>query len=373
MNEMIEARTDYTRLYKNHGHSIGYWEGWVEPTGLVVMQHCKLLDGKAVRNEYQAEAKNVGRSNETTPFEQGRLELQSRAKKQIDKGYVHTEKEAWVPSTNSLGLEKPMLATPFDKVKDDTIDWDVAFCQPKLDGHRALYKDGVLYSRQGKVLEIPHIEEALKKHGLEEFHLDGELYIHGKSLQELSSLIKRHQEESLQLEYHIYDAVSPDSFYDRIMRVGDRIVRANHAHIKMVQTFPVMTIEMLTAYHEKFRNAGYEGTMLRFGEQGYQSDKRSRNLLKLKEFHDAEWTIINVEEGKPYIRGEQTFHVPVWVLDAGNGKTFTATAQGDMYEKEELWITREQHIGKQLTVRYHYLSADGIPQLPVAIRFREDV
>jgi len=127
------------------------------------------------------------------------------------------------------------------------------------------------------------------------------------------------------------------------------------------------------AWHKRYRKEGYEGTMLRFGDDPYLIGKRARTLLKVKEFQDAEFTIVGYQEGKPYITEQGTFRVPVWVCDAGNGKLFNVTAQGNMQEKHELWETKNQHINKPLTVKYHYLSNEGIPQLPVALRFHETV
>ncbi|WP_289101017.1 hypothetical protein [uncultured Marinobacter sp.] len=365
---------NHITLYQNHGSAIGYWEAWVEPDGLVMIQYARSLDGKPVLKQYQAYAKNVGKANATTPYEQGVLEIQSKARRKMDKGYVQTLEEAKAPSTNAMGLLKPMLATPFDKVKPEKIEWDRAYAQPKLDGHRALYKDGVLYSRQGKTLKLPHIQDAINRAGIGHMHLDGELYIHGKSLQEISSLVKKYQPESYKVEYHIYDTIDDKPFSHRfnLLKAYEYDWLAS-LPLKLVETCPISDVEGLMTLHSQFRAEGYEGTMLRHSDEGYQHGKRARTLLKLKEFHDAEFTVVDYEQGKPYITDEGVFNVPVWICDAGNGKTFNVTAPGNMHEKDAQWRGVNSYIGKPLTVKYHYLSKDGIPQLPVALRFREDV
>jgi len=113
--------------------------------------------------------------------------------------------------------------------------------------------------------------------------------------------------------------------------------------------------------------------MLRFGTDGYQDGKRSRTLLKLKEFQDEEFMITGVTEGKPYITEDGTFHVPVYECATPSGGTFTVTAPGNMHEKDELWEDRDNSIARYLTIKFHYYSADGIPQLPIALRFYETV
>jgi len=135
----------------------------------------------------------------------------------------------------------------------------------------------------------------------------------------------------------------------------------------------VKTFEALQDFHERQLAAGYEGTMLRWGSQGYQDGKRSKHLLKLKQWCDSEFAITAVERGVPYVTAKGTFEVPVWVLTTAEGKEFRATAPGTMEEKHKLWEAREKHVGMEATVQYHYLSADGVPQLPVALRLREDL
>ena len=187
--------------------------------------------------------------------------------------------------------------------------------------------------------------------------------------------MKRRQEGTQDLVYHIYDVVDDRPWQRRINGVVEAFYAIGEPvqGLELLRCRKVSTFEDLQAYHEENLEAGYEGTMLRWGTQGYEDGKRSKHLCKLKSFSDSEFTIIDVERGVPYIKDCVTYEVPVWVCDAGNGETFTCTAQGDMNQKHNLWETRECHIGKQLTVKFHYLSKDGIPQLPVALRFREDI
>ena len=364
-----------TTLFKNHSGTIGSYQIWTDGA-TVHVESCKKLGGKAVPSQYEAKGKNIGKANETTPAEQAVLEMESKIRAKLDKGYVRTIEEAQAPATNSLGLEKPMLATPIEKVKPEKIDWSTACVQPKLDGHRALYKDGVLYSRQGKVLEhMDHIVHAIESSGLKDFHLDGELYLHGIPLQELSRRVKKFRgEETLEVEYHIYDWVCDLPFMERIgiLALHRQEMQWDNV-LQYVQTDIVESLEDAMLLHEVFRVEGYEGTMLRFSNDPYGTDKRSRTLLKIKEFHDAEFEVVGSEEGKPRHANGGTYRVPVWVCKTPDGDFFNVTAQGDMYAKEAQFRQRDTYVGKQLTVKYHYLSKDGIPQLPIALRWREDV
>jgi len=362
------------KLYKNHGKEIGYWIGKAEGS-TVHMTHSRNLNGAEVTRSYEAEGKNIGKSNETTPEQQAILEVESRARKKRDEGYVDSLEEAKQPATNSLGLKKPMLATPIGKVKltDDHFLKHWCFVQPKLDGHRALWcpNSKTLYSRQGKPLNLPHIEERLRNSEYGKHHLDGELYVHGLELQEISRLVKKYRPgESEQVSYHIYDLVSKEPFEDRMLTLNQL---NHHDHIQIVDTYPVMNMDDVENLHQDHRDLGYEGTMLRISGKGYEDGKRSKSLLKIKNFYDEEFEIVGCIAGKQTTLNGNSVTPAVWICKAHNGETFQVLSQGGMENKHILYLTHQKHIGKMLTVKYHYLSKDGIPQLPVALRFREDI
>lgn len=370
---------DYIRLYKNHDNSIGYWEIWTEANGIYVAQYSKTLNGAIVRRSFKATPKNVGRNNETTPTAQALLELNSKVKIKLDRGYVKTFQEAHAPATNALGMTQPMLATSLEKIKLDSIDWNTTFVQPKLDGHRAMYENGKLYSRTGQEYTLPFIVDAIKNSALKDLQLDGELYIHGMSLQDVSKIIKRpnHPDAALKLQYHIYDSPSKHPFYKRAQNLTNayydelNTTWKKASPIRLVETVAVASLESLMDMHKSYRTLGYEGTMLRSSNQSYENGKRSKNLIKVKEFHDAEFKIIGVKKGTPYITPRGTFNVPVWLCETPEKQTFSVLCQGDMLQKKYFWDNQEQYIGALLTVKYHYLSKLGIPQLPIALRFHE--
>lgn len=370
-------------LFKNHGKTVGDWvikavvasTRELNPPAKLVISHTKVVGGKAVTSEVPIVGKNIGRANETSPAQQAVLELDSRVNKQLDKGYVRTLAEASAPATNSLGLKKPMLAWPIDKVKPESIDWDNAYAQPKLDGHRCLV-NGIMYSRQGKEILLPHIREALGDYGLLDKGLDGELYIHGMLLQDIGSLVKKPREESKQLQYHIYDLMRAAPYSERRAELFDLLDGAcqGDSPIDFVVGHRVENRSELDALHRQFLSQGYEGSILRHGLAHYEDDKRSNSLLKVKDFQDTEFRVIGVKRGTP----NGSYEVPVWVCENPEGldeesKTFTVTAQGTMQEKHEQWVMKHTHIGRQLTVQHFGRSKLNVPLLPVALRWREDV
>ena len=368
-------------LYKNHGNSIGYWTIEVTDQAELRIAHAKTLDGKETARIHPVEGKNIGRSNETTPLEQAHLEMHSRISKQKDKGYVESLEAAEKPVTNTLGFSKPVLATVLEKVNPESIDWTTATVQPKLNGNRCLYKDGQLYSRGGKEIILPHVVEAIRAAGLTDLHLDGELYVHGMPLQQINSRIKKLQDVSTELEYHIYDVVDEEnSFHVRYVGEFD-LPGCNHfddhqihGPLWLVPTVEVKSLDEVLALEQQYVEAGYEGAMLRHGAEGYETGKRSRKLLKVKTYSDTEAEVIGFVERTPnIIEGREPLNNFVWVCKNPFGEgQFEVTAEGSWQEVHDQFHTANQQIGRLLKVKYFELSTDRIPQQPVALGWKED-
>lgn len=376
------------KLYKNAGKATSWWliEAQADKaagTAQLKISFAKSADGAVTEKITPVKGMNIGKANETQPHEQAILEAESRAKKQLDKGYVENEADAAAPKTNALGLKMPMLAKAFDKVKPESIDWNTAYVQPKLDGHRCMAVDGVMYSRNGKEVKLPHLAAAIKEAGLEGLHLDGELYVHGTVLQDIGSLIKAPREESTVIQYWIYDIVSDLSFAERYALLANALGHQPFTLGKaagpliLVPTIKVDSPDARKVLHERYVHDGYEGSMLRFGKKGYEDGKRSAGLLKGKDFDDGEWEVVGWEEGTPYrvmVDGEEkTFRVPVWILKTAKGQLFRATAAGTMQEKDALFQKADSVIGTKRTIRHFGFTPDGIPNLPVDLRARQDV
>ena len=106
----------------------------------------------------------------------------------------------------------PMLAKDFEKRKKK-VKYPVDV-QPKLDGVRCLafWKDDrvVLLSRGAKEYTLPHIAKELTAILKEcpTLVLDGEAYAHGVGFQTSMSYIKRLQDDTVKIRYHVYDLLN---------------------------------------------------------------------------------------------------------------------------------------------------------------------
>lgn len=325
--------------------------------------------------------KNVGRSNETTPEEQALSEAQSKWEKQVKKGYVEDLNRASQGDTDHEGGINPMLAHKFSE-QGHKIKYS-AYVQPKLDGHRciAIIEDGkcTLWSRTRKPINsVPHIVKELESVYKDGTHIvDGELYNHSykNNFEAITSLIRQEEPHSnhTEVQFHVYDKAMPGGFADRIKTLTNEL----HTHEKAVASLkyiiPVQTLtandeeELMDAF-ENFLSIGYEGAMVR-NVDGEYLNKRSYDLQKIKEFEDAEFKIVGVEEG----RGKLMGHAAKFICKMPSGEEFRAKLKGNTSKLKEFFEDHSLWKDKMVTVKYQGITKYGLPRFPVAERLREDV
>jgi DNA ligase-1 len=307
--------------------------------------------------------KNIGRANETTPEQQADSEAQSKYNKQLDKRY----------STERGGASKeyqPMLAQSYDKHKGKVKF--PCYAQPKLDGMRCIAiceSDTVtLMSRGGKeITTMKHIKEELLKFMEDGEVWDGELYSHELNFQQAVSLIKREQPDSIKIKYNVYDVVADGSFKARFLDNGiENIDKCKH--ICMVTTGICKSHNEVIAFHNDFVRMGYEGAILRHSECLYKEGARSYDLLKVKQFFDGEFEIVDVVPSD-----RSPTHGNFVCLMTGTTTTFTATPEGTHETKEQYLRDRESLIGKFLTVRYFEMTTSDVPvpRFPIGVGIRD--
>jgi len=113
---------------------------------------------------------------------------------------------------------------------------------------------------------------------------------------------------------------------------------------------------------------GAEGLMLRQPGSLYER-VRSKTLLKVKTFLDAEAKVIGYTEGKNRLvgmLGALVLEMPI------TGHTFEVGT--GFKDAERNWIGAKKHwpIGTVITYKYQNLTVKGIPRFPVYLRIRTD-
>lgn len=322
------------------------WRGW---SGLV--------DGAITPSGWTT---CVPRSKPTAEA-QALFEANAELKKKLDRKYAHTVDEALAKAATKV---EPMLAQKFSGWPSGQ---HYIFAQPKLDGVRCLATSRGLWSRNGKPLTAtPHIEGLLERFFFRhpDAVLDGELYAHHLSdnFNEIISSV-RSQKPSLwsgQIEYHVYDcATHTGVFGDRLKFLKDTVAQCRYIHL--VETHRVVEQETLDALYASFTEQGYEGQMIRL--DGPYEQKRSKLLLKRKEFHDEEFEIVRIEEGN----GNWAGYAKRVVCRLPDGREFGGGIKGDQaFCKALLENPGRYHAA---TIRFFNFTPDGVPRFPVAVKF----
>lgn len=369
----------YPTLYKrNSKDNIQVWDvSVVEVDGIPFIQtQYGQRGGKIQLNRDPiTEGKNLGKKNETTPKGQACLEAKSSwTYKQAREGYVLALDS--VDEDLRDGID-PMLAHRYDKYPHK-MEFP-CYIQPKLDGHRciAVYQEGkcTLFSRtRNQITGVPHINRAVEEL-LKDVPgitiLDGELYNHDyhNKFEQLTSFIRSEtpKEGHEVVQYHLYDIVLPDTYETRFVILHHLSESFENTPLVLVQTKEVNQDEVVE-WFDTFVAQGFEGGILR-NMTGKYSHKRSYDLQKVKEFEDAEFTIVAVNQGRGKLKGHAIFEC---VLEDGITQ-FEAKLKGSQENLKTIFENPEPYIGRALTVQFQGRTKNNIPRFPVGVRIRTDV
>lgn len=275
---------------------------------------------------------------------------------------------------------------------------------PKIDGLRALVKDGVVYSKTMKPIPNQQVQALFGHlHGA-----DGELTVGPDRKTSLDDdvfdrsrgpIMRKDCEADFQ--FWIFDRWDcPNrSAYQRI-RFHAGIPASwkgslSWRHTSFIHHGLVVDQERLDYEISRALDAGYEGLMLRRPDAPYkygQSTEKEGYLLKLKPFKDADAVILGVIEQQTntneattdalgYTKrssakagkiGKGTFGaflvrdlVTGAEFSVGNGPGLTTQMRDD------LWAQRAELPGKYITYKYQEIGTKDAPRLPQFLRFRD--
>jgi DNA ligase-1 len=298
---------------------------------------------------------------------QGRNEVQ-QAEFEIKSAYTyHLKREYFerVDEVDTPRFFKPMLAKKYEVFAP-------GFVQPKLDGIRCIGRQDGLFTREGQpILGAPHIHEALSDLFAKnpDLILDGELYNHElkDDFNAIVSLVRRKEPDPDHLrlsrelvQYHVYDIPSSEAVFSHRWELLENAMRdAPQDMVKLVPTHQSVDQDQYDALHGGWLEAGYEGSMWRADAQYEQ--KRSKGLLKRKEFQDEEFECVSIEQGV----GNWAGMAKSVVCRLPDGRTFGAGIKGSQQRAVEL--LSEEH--RVVTVQFFHLTPDGIPRFPVVTKF----
>ena len=309
---------------------------------------------------------NEGRANYRDGEAQALFEAQAAFdKKKKSGGYFEH-----IDNIDEESFVEPMLAKKFvdrkDKVKYPCIS------QTKYNGSRCIATRYGLFSRKGeRWVSTPHIEESLKDFFTKwpQAVLDGELMGEGfkANLNETMKLIRKTvkispqdlKDSEAKVRYFVYDGygfegITQKSIYtDRAKAIKKAL--SGNPYYREVESVICNNEEEVMAHFGTLVGNGEEGSIIRIIDAPYEN-KRSSQLLKLKESDDSEGVILDITPGVGNWAGTGKRITLKW-----KGQVFDASFKGTYDQAKAFLENKDQWIGKTVTFLYNGLTGLGTP------------
>jgi len=270
------------------------------------------------------------------------------------------------------------LADKYDSEKSK-VDFDGTWVvSRKLDGVRVITvvnstKDIRFYSRAGhEFMTLQKVRESLELLGdsIVGKVFDGEMCIINNGLEDFTAVVGEIKRKNYTIEhpvYKLFDCLTVDEFFSKksTRTLFDRHVELKSLIPKDIPELNVLEQDLLTEDSmqrllEEVRVKGWEGLILRKGNVGYVG-KRSKDMLKVKEFHDDEYEIKDVEMGiKPMLvdgKMQDTLCLAAVKISHKGNEVSVGSGWSDE-QRLKYFACPHELIGKTITVKYFAESKD---------------
>lgn len=292
--------------------------------------------------------------------------------------------------------------TPFRPMLAATVTDSAALpfplvASPKLDGVRALVRDGTVVSRNLKLIPNQAVQDLLGHSFLN--GLDGELLVGDPTAADCfrvttSAVMSVAGVPAVQLAVFDRWDLGGLPFKERFDAATDAVRGAN-APVQLVPHELLPNLAALEAYEADALAKGYEGVMLRRPEGIYKHGRataREGYLLKLKRFVDAEAVVVGTVEQLANENAatrnalghlERSSHRAnkrakgclgaLVVRDRTTGREFEVGTGFTQAEREALWRARGELTGRVVKYKSQPTGVKAKPRFPVFLGFRDPV
>lgn len=381
------------------------WHSDCEPAGYIIQRSYGQVGGKTTLSPQII----VDRTKQKRNWqEQYTLQFNSEVKKYLDKGYKEIDKHPneytddellsifGDVKTNQYGVIKPQLAKQADKVTNPKIFNKEWLISRKLDGVKALfYWDGKeihTASRGGEHYDYSTIHLRTNPALLAFFKenptviLDGELFVRGKTLQQLSGTarMEKNAYDCDWLQYWVYDCYNSADIdmiaSERYKFLEDKFAEAHNfpiyrssedeseAPIRLLGHEYVSGWDNMKKLHDEWVSAGFEGAVITDPSKAYKVGSRCNNLIKIKQYKSEDFKVIGYKLG---LRGSEDM---TFTCELEDGRTFEAMPVGNREIKAEYVENFEaKYKGHKAECTFFNYSDDGIPTQPKLRIFRFDL
>lgn len=266
------------------------------------------------------------------------------------------------------------LANKYDEkmVKKVNFIKDTWYASRKLDGVRCIVmidNEGNItaFSRNGnEFFTLDKVKEALRPLNLKSIVLDGELCIINENGDEdFQAILKEYNKKDHTIEnprFKIFDLLDLDDFQkkyspqilsERQKRIESLLNSYNGVVLSHVVQWKVESGEHLTELNTMAQKNGWEGIMIR--KDAPYEGKRSNNLLKCKQFFDAEYIVEDIDIGpfRIIVDGREVTEDMVRAVWIKHKEYPVSVGSGFSIEQRQYFYKHpDQIIGKEITVQY---------------------
>ena len=268
----------------------------------------------------------------------------------------------------------PTFSVALAKEYDGKCEWmyESWYASRKLDGVRCLAVVDIegkctLYSRMGKELTtLNQVKLAIEKTGIINTVFDGEICLMDENGNEdFQGVMKELRRKDHQIDnpiFMIFDMISKPDFDNKVgyLKLGDRLSQLrgwlggrfiDTNILRYVEQYQITDQDHFDYWTKLSNSKKWEGFMLRKNE-GYEG-KRTKNLLKVKKFYDAEYKVIDfdIDDHEIVVNGRSET-VPmlsqVWIEHKGHK---VKVGSGWTHEQRLKYIDGSI-VGKIITVQY---------------------
>lgn len=381
------------------------WHSDCEPAGYIIQRSYGQVRGKTTLSPQII----VDRTKQKRNWqEQYTLQFNSEVKKYLDKGYKEIDKHPneytddellsifGDVKTNQYGVIKPQLAKQADKVTNPKIFNKEWLISRKLDGVKALfYWDGKeihTASRGGEHYDYSTIHLRTNPSLVAFFKenptiiLDGELFVRGKTLQQLSGAarMEKNAYDCDWLQYWVYDCYNSADIdmiaSERYKFLENKFAEAHNfpiyrssedeseAPIRLLGHEYISGWDNMKKLHDEWVAEGFEGAVITDPSKAYKVGSRCNNLIKIKQYKSEDFIVIGYKLG---LRGSEDM---TFTCELEDGRTFEAMPVGNREIKAEYVENFEtKYKGHKAECTFFNYSDDGIPTQPKLRIFRFDL
>jgi len=234
----------------------------------------------------------------------------------------------------------------------------------KLDGVRAYWDGAQFISKNGNA----YVSPTWFTQNMPDFALDGELWMARNTFDELSGIVRKKipiDSEWREVSYQVFDLPQNPGIFDKRLHILNSLfVERKPEWLVVIKQFKVSSHADLMYELDRVTKQGGEGLMLHLGASRYHG-RRDDDLLKVKQYFDAEAKVIEHYSGKGKYK-DLLGAMLVETSDSDRGKIKFRIGTG--FSDEERRIPPS--VGTVITYKYFGFTQSGLPKFPSFLRIR---